>query len=157
MGALANKNHTLASNVANSATFTTTYPTGFAQADLIGSVGAVVADMSNQAVWKQGAGGFTLVFGSSDITFTNDSGVQWNAGSELILSFGDNTLKGSFNQATRVGGVVPLTVSVGTGSNTIADVGGSFVQATMNNIIRSLADKINQLQAAQSKSGETNG
>lgn len=39
-----------------------------------------------------------------------------------------------------------LSVSVGTGSTTIVDVGGSFSQTTLNNIVRSLADQINNLR-----------
>ncbi len=38
-----------------------------------------------------------------------------------------------------------LTTSVGTASDTIADVGGSFNQGTLNNIVASLARKINQI------------
>jgi hypothetical protein len=40
-----------------------------------------------------------------------------------------------------------LSVSVGTGSTTIANVGASFNQTTLNNIVRSLADQINNLKA----------
>lgn len=43
------------------------------------------------------------------------------------------------------GTVTPLTVSVGTGSNTIADVGAAFSQTTLNNNFRSLANKVNEL------------
>lgn len=38
-----------------------------------------------------------------------------------------------------------LTTSVGTASDTIADVGGSFNQTTLNNIVASLAAKVNEL------------
>ena len=37
-----------------------------------------------------------------------------------------------------------LTAATGTASDTIADVTGAFVQATLNNIFKSLADKVNE-------------
>ena len=40
-----------------------------------------------------------------------------------------------------------LSVSVGTGSTTIPNVGAAFSQTTLNNIVRSLADQINNLRA----------
>lgn len=157
MGAIANKTHILASNVADAATFTTVYPTGSNQAALMNSTGAVIVDTSTQVVYRQGAGGFTLTFGSSDITVTNDSDVTWNAGAELILSFGDTAHDSSYNADLRVGGIVALTAATGTASNTIADAGSSFTQATLNNNFKSLASKINEIADALEKAGITNG
>src|SRR5690606_7081074 len=121
--AIANKTHTLASNVADAANFTTAYPSGSVQADLIGSTGAVIFDKSTQALYRQGTGGFTLTFGSSNITVTNDSDVTWLSGAELILSFGDSDVDGSYNADVRVTGIADLTAATGTASDTIADVG----------------------------------
>jgi hypothetical protein len=44
--------------------------------------------------------------------------------------------------------ITPLTVSVGTGDNTVADVGGTYNQTTLNNNFRDLADKVNTILAA---------
>ena len=41
--------------------------------------------------------------------------------------------------------IASLTTSVGTASDTIADVGSSFNQTTLNNIVASLATKVNEL------------
>lgn len=40
---------------------------------------------------------------------------------------------------------VVLTAATGTPSTTIADVGGAFNQATLNNNFKSLADKVNNI------------
>lgn len=40
---------------------------------------------------------------------------------------------------------VVLTAATGTPSTTIADVGGAFSQATLNNNFKSLADKVNNI------------
>lgn len=41
--------------------------------------------------------------------------------------------------------VTHLTAATGTPSDTIADVGGSFTQATLNNNFKSIADKVNAI------------
>jgi hypothetical protein len=41
--------------------------------------------------------------------------------------------------------VVVLTAATGTASNTIADVGATFTQTTLNNNFKSLAAKVNEL------------
>lgn len=51
-------------------------------------------------------------------------------------------------QFARTSAVAALTVSVGTADGTIADVGSSFSQTTLNNNFRDLADKINELRTA---------
>lgn len=95
MGALANKRFQLATAVAAAGTVVTTYPTGFVQADLLGSTGGALLVEGN--VWKQGASGFTVVFGAADITITNTSGVTWAAGAEVVVSFGRVDINGSYN------------------------------------------------------------
>lgn len=49
---------------------------------------------------------------------------------------------------TAIAAIVELTAATGTGSDTIADVGGSFSQTTLNNNFKSLADKVNEIIAA---------
>lgn len=95
MGALANTKIKLAAAVAAGATVSVPYPAGTNQAALADTTGGVIAVDGN--IWRQGAGGFTVTFGASDITVTNDSGVSWAAGSELIASFGRTDINGSYN------------------------------------------------------------
>lgn len=95
MGALANKKFTLGTAVANAGTVVTSYPAGFAQADLLGTTGGVLVVEGN--IWRQGASGFTVVFGASDITITNTSPVTWAAGAEVTVSFGRIDINGSYN------------------------------------------------------------
>lgn len=150
MGAQAYKLHQMAADVTNTNTFTTAYPTGFTQAMLLGSTGA-------QLVYKQdkylqaasGAGTFAVTFGASNITITNNTGQTLTAGENIRLSFGKTDRKGSYN--TAIAGVAPvaLTAASGTTGNTVADVGAAFVQATLNNNFKVLADKINELIALQ--------
>lgn len=49
--------------------------------------------------------------------------------------------------------VADLSVSVGTGDGTVADVGGAFSQTTLNNNFRDLADKINAILAVLRSAG----
>lgn len=156
MGAIAVTEVTLASSVADDATFTVTYPAGVTQAMVIGSTGGKMV-VDGDAVFDQGASGFTAVFGASDATVTNTTGASLAAGSVIGISFGDNTQNGRYETGARVRGVVALTAATGTASNTIADVGGSFTQATLNNNMKSLADKINELRAALVTAGILNG
>lgn len=96
MGAVANKTHTLASQVNDDATFTTTYPTGATQASLRGSVGGqlVIADK----IWLQGVDpGVDFLFGASTITVTNRTGAALASGSVLTLSFGQTDRNGGYN------------------------------------------------------------
>ena len=51
------------------------------------------------------------------------------------------------------GAIVPLTHSVGTGDDALADVGGSFSQVTLNNNMRDLSDKINEILVALRNAG----
>jgi hypothetical protein len=49
--------------------------------------------------------------------------------------------------------VTDLVVSVGTADGTVADVGASFNQTTLNNNFRDLADKVNALMASLRTAG----
>jgi hypothetical protein len=156
MGAIALLETTLASSVNDDATFTVSYPSGVTQAMLLGAeTGKMV--VNGDAIFSYGASGFTASYGASNITVTNTTGATLAAGTELILSFGDTTQAGRFVPDVRVRGVVALTAATGTASNTIADVTGSFVQATLNNNFKSLADKVNEMRAALVSAGILNG
>jgi|SRR5690625_900916 len=100
MSALGNSRTVLAADVADGATVTVPYPAGLAQADLADSTGGVVAVNEND-VWEQdqdaGDGTVAFAFGASNITVTNNSGVTWMAGADLIASFGRVDINGSYN------------------------------------------------------------
>lgn len=100
MGAIANQKYVLPAAVANAGTVVIpAYPAGFVQADLSATVGGRVAVNSND-VYPQaasGAGTVLFTFGASTITLTNNSGIPWPAGSELIVSYGVNNRNGSYN------------------------------------------------------------
>ena len=93
MGAITVTQVTLASSVANAATFTVSYPSGITQAMLLGSTGGKMV-VNGDAVFNQGASGFTAVFGSSNITVTNTPGASLASGAVLDISFGANTPNG---------------------------------------------------------------
>lgn len=98
MGALGNSRTVLAADVADGATVTVPYPAGLAQADLADTTGGVVA-VGNNDVWPQGTGVGTvaMAFGASNVTVTNNSGITWPAGAEVIASFGQVDINGSYN------------------------------------------------------------
>lgn len=98
MSALGNSRTVLAADVADGATVTVPYPAGLTQADLTDSTGGVVAVGSND-VWPQGTGDGTvaMTFGASNVTVTNNSGITWPAGAEIIASFGQVDINGSYN------------------------------------------------------------
>ena len=156
MGALALTSVTLASAVADDATFTVAYPAGITQAMLLGStLGRMI--VNGDAAFAQGSAGFTVVFGSSNMTVTNTTGAALASGSVLNISFGDNGIQGRFENGVRVRGVTALTAATGTASDTIADVTGTFSQSVLNNNLKSLADKVNELRAALVTAGLLNG
>ena len=147
MSSLAVTRAVLASAVANAATVVIPYPAGTTQASLIGSTGGEVVVGGNDR-YPQAASGVRVefTFGASDITITNQTGVTWPITSEILASFGSSDFEGRYNAGMAVApALVPLTVSVGTASNTIVDVGASFNQTTLNNVVRSLAAKVNEL------------
>lgn len=154
MGAIANTIHTLASAVADDGTFTVAYPTGFNQAALLGTTNGQMI-VGNDVSWSQADPGFSASFGSSNITITNLTGGTLAAGAVLTFSFGVNTQGGSYNPAMRTAGPVALTAATGTASDTIADVGSSFNQTTLNNNLKSLADKLNAVIALLDTAGVT--
>lgn len=96
MGAIANVTTTLASAVADDATFTVSYPTGATRAMLFGSTGGRMI-VDGDASYAQGASGFTADFGASSITITNTTGASLAALSEITLSFGVSPRNGSYN------------------------------------------------------------
>ena len=154
MGAIALTQVTLASSVADDATFTVAYPSGITQASLLGATGGKMV-VDGDAVFDQGAAGFTAVYGSSNITVTNTTGATLAAGAVIDISFGQNTMSGRYNNPIKVAGINSLTAATGTASDTIADVGGAFNQATLNNNFKSQADKINAILAALDAAGIT--
>jgi len=148
MGAIANKLHQMVADVANGATFTTAYPTGTTQASLLNTTGGQL--IYNQDKYPQapsGAGTVAFSFGASNITITNNTGQTLPAGSNIRLSFGKTDRKGSYNVGVPGAAPTSLTAATGTASDTIADVGASFSQTTLNNNFKSLSDKINTLIA----------
>lgn len=154
MGAIALTQVTLASAVNDDATFTVAYPAGVTQASLLGATGGKMV-VNGDAVFDQGASGFTAVYGSSNITVTNTTGATLAAGSVIDISFGQNTNSGRYNNSIKVVGINPLAVSVGTASDTIGDVGAAFNQTTLNNINRSQSEKINAIISALDAAGIT--
>jgi hypothetical protein len=148
MGAIAVKTHQMAADVANGATFTTTYPTGSTQASLAGSTGGqLIESQDKYSQAAAGAGTVAFAFGASTITVTNNTGKTLTAGSFIRLSFGRTERNGSYNATLAGAAPTALAAATGTASDTIADVGASFTQATLNNNFKSLADKINALAA----------
>lgn len=49
---------------------------------------------------------------------------------------------------TQITAIADLTAATGTAGDTIADVGGAFAQATLNNNFKRLADKVNVILQA---------
>lgn len=154
MGALALVSTTLASAVADDATFVVPYPSGITQARLLGCSGGRMI-VNNDLGYDEGASGFTAVYGASNITVTNTTNGALAAGSTVILSFGENTRDGSYNIPVMASAPVALTAATGTASDTIADVGAAFTQATLNNNFKSLATKLNQVLTALEASSIT--
>lgn len=60
---------------------------------------------------------------------------------------------GKAREGKQAASVTALTNSNGTADNTIADVGASFSQATLNNNFRDLSDKVNAIIAALKAAG----
>lgn len=96
MGAIANIRATLASAVADDATFTLAYPSGATRASLRDSTGGNIAVGVND-VWDEGASGVEFTYGASSITVTNRSGIAWAAGTDVVVSFGQTDRNGSYN------------------------------------------------------------
>jgi hypothetical protein len=147
MSSLAVTRAVLAAQVNNAGTVVIPYPAGTTQASLITSTGGELVLNDNDRYVQAGSGvRVEFTFGASDITVTNQTGVAWPAASVILVSFGSSDYEGRYTTGIAVApALVPLTVSVGTASNTIADVGAAFNQTTLNNNMRSLAAKVNEL------------
>ena len=157
MGAITVTQVTLASAVNNGATFTVAYPAGITQAMLLGSTNGRMV-VNGDAVFNQGGTpGFTVTFGASNATVTQNTGATLPIGTVIDISFGDTGVRGNFESGVRVRGVTALTAATGTASDTVADVGAAFAQATLNNNFRSVSEKINELRAALVTAGILNG
>ena len=141
----------LATAVANAGTLTVAYPAGTTQASFIGANAAAntgAAVLNGNEVYPEAASGVRVNFtyGASDITVTNNTGITWPAGSTLRVQFGR---AGADRPGFAPGpAIVSLTTSVGTASDTIADVGAAFNQTTLNNIMASQARKTNEILVA---------
>jgi len=96
MGAIANTTTTLATSVANSATFTVAYPTGVTRSQVFNSTGGRMT-VNGDLAYAQGAGGFSLSFDATVVTVTNLTGAALAAGSVILLSFGVYPRNGSYN------------------------------------------------------------
>ena len=147
MGAIANTTFTLTTAVANGGTVTVAYPSGTNQALLLNTGGGKVT-VGQDGPYLQGvANNVGITYGASNITITNNTGAAWPVGTEIRASFGDTNRNGSYNAPIASNTPVALTAATGTGSDTIADVGAAFTQATLNNNFKALADKINAILA----------
>lgn len=102
MGAIANTTTTLASAVADDATFTLSYPAGTTRQSLVNTSGGQIVIGENDG-YDEGADGVEFTYGASNITVTNRSGVTWAAGSDVIVSFGRSDLNGGYNLALGTG------------------------------------------------------
>ena len=104
--------------------------------------------------WELGRGTYTSSTGTFD---RSDAEVFLSSNSGNRVNFlGSNSEKGGVliqGIATVSAKQTALTVSVGTGSTTIADVGAAFSQSTLNNNFRSLADAFNNLLTALQAAG----
>lgn len=96
MGAIANARVTLATAVADDATFTLAYPSGSNRAALFGSTGGRMV-VNGDSDYSQADPGFSASFGESLITITNLTGTSLAAGSVIDLSFGVYPRNGSYN------------------------------------------------------------
>lgn len=64
-----------------------------------------------------------------------------------------NPAAGATREGKQAASVTTLTNANGTADNTIADVGASFNQATLNNNFRDLSDKVNAIITALKNAG----
>lgn len=95
MGSIATVKHTLTAAVANNGTVNLAYPAGFNEAALDPLTDYQLA-LNKNDVFKNGAG-VLVEPGVSNIVVTNQSGISWPQGSELILTLGRNDRLGSYN------------------------------------------------------------
>ena len=64
-----------------------------------------------------------------------------------------NDAAGKAREGKQAASVTALTNTNGTADGTIADVGASFNQATLNNNLRDLSDKVNAIITALKNAG----
>jgi hypothetical protein len=155
MSSLAITRAVLAAQVNNAGTVVIPYPAGSTQASLITSTGGELVLNDNDR-YVQAVSGVRVefTFNAGDITVTNETGVAWPAASVILVSFGSSDYEGRYTTGIAVApALVPLAVSVGTASNTIVDVGAAFNQTTLNNVVRSLAAKVNELVTKMKDAG----
>jgi hypothetical protein len=155
MSSLAVTRAVLAAQVNNAGTVVIPYPAGTTQASLITSTGGELVLNDNDR-YVQGTVGVRVefTFNAGDITVTNETGVAWPIASTILVSFGSSDYEGRYVPSIAVApALVPLAVSVGTASNTIVDVGAAFNQTTLNNVVRSLAAKVNELVTKMKDAG----
>lgn len=112
MGSIVTIRHTLATAVANNGTVNLTYPSGYVEADLDPLTDYQLAVDKND-VYKNGAG-VLVAPGVSNIVVTNQSGISWPAGSDLILTMGRTDRLGSYNLTI---GTAYNQAAAGDGSN----------------------------------------
>lgn len=128
------------SDLALNGTIVFTYPAGRAAASYVAGSGARLWAEGLETLFTQGANNFSLSYGGSSVTLTYLGATTIPVGTVLRL------------QAPRVD-IADLATSVGTAGNTIADVGGSFNQGTLNNNFRSVAAKVNEILARLRENG----
>lgn len=78
----------LAAAVANNGTFTVDYPSGFSQLSFnagLSKYGASQMVVNQNDLYSEGASGFTLSFGASNITVTNTTGASLPAGTKIDM------------------------------------------------------------------------
>lgn len=156
MSSLVTTRATLGSDVNNAATVVIPYPAGWNQARLLGTTGGSLSLADNERFPQaaSGAGTVAFTFGASNITITNNSGIQWPQFSQIIVGFGTKDEDGRYTVDLNVTpGPQVLTAAAGTPSTTVADVGAAFNQTTLNNNFRSLADQINLITNAMKAAG----
>jgi hypothetical protein len=147
----------LASAVADDATLVlAAYPTGTDQAFFTGGNASATATLmldDNDKYEQATADNFDVTYGASDITITNRSGATWAAGRsyKIGLAYADQKYVFSGQKSAAITALTDN--SGGTASNTLAAITGSYVEATIENTVASLAAKINELRTAMVKAG----
>jgi hypothetical protein len=148
---------TLASAVANAATVTVAYPAGTTQASFIGANAAPNTGflvLNGNEVYPEATSGVRVSFsyGAGDVTVTNTTGVTWAAGSTIRVQFGRaGTDRPGINPNPAITSLTDS--SGGTASDTLAAIGGAYVEATIENTVASLALKTNQILVALRAAG----
>lgn len=131
-------NTTLAAAVANAGTVTLAYPAGTTQASFTGANasadGAVVIDSND--VFNEAVSGVRVNFayGADNVTLTNNTGITWPAGAELIAQLG------------QAGNDKP-SLQAGPAIANAAAAGGAYAQAEANATIATVNAILTALRA----------